>query len=208
MPFRFVVWSWCADQIEGQLEDVRVKARRADAEAWPLAWAVQQVRPDVSVSFMGYSYGARIATGALHHLAIVPSSEGGSLPPARVPLRAVLVAGALDNYWLRPGSRNGLAVSQVDRMLITVNPQDRVLKHYHLIYGLRDDRQALGATGAAGLGRLGEEREKVDHINVSRQVGSEHDWRRYLLSPLVGRMVPYALFVEPAGQRATEMATR
>jgi hypothetical protein len=203
LPFRFVVWSWCADQIKGQLEDVRLKASRADAEAWPLASLVGRINPDVPVSLVGFSYGARIATGALHQLALrQEAQETGE----RVPLRAVLLAAALDSYWLFPGARHGLALSQADRMLITVNPLDRALKHYHLLYGRRDGRESLGYIGVPGLGRLGDERWKVNQLNVSRQIGKEHDWRGYLLSPLMGRYIPHLLFLDASSSPPSAMA--
>src|SRR5205085_1775304 len=67
-PFRFVVWSWAADQIPGMIDDVRLKAARSDYEAYPLAWLIHRIHPQVPCSLLGYSYGARIATGALHIL--------------------------------------------------------------------------------------------------------------------------------------------
>ena len=46
------------------------------------------------------------------------------------------MAGALDNSSLAPRGRNGRAISQVERMLIMINPRDSVLNHYPLLGGL------------------------------------------------------------------------
>ena len=80
---------------------------------------------------MGYSFGARISTGTLHLLG-GGSINGRSLPlepaPNRAPRRAVLLAAAVGRDALAPGHRHSdRRLGQVDRMVITVNPRDRVL---------------------------------------------------------------------------------
>ena len=88
------------------------------------------------VSLLAYSYGARIATGALHLL------EGGQLsgralasPDGRAfHVRLVMLAAALHNYWLRPGGYHDMAVSHIDYLLNLYNCCDPVLKRYPLLY--------------------------------------------------------------------------
>jgi hypothetical protein len=100
VPFRFVIWSWPSERICGPLRDVREKAARSDEGAYPLASLIDQIDPAVPISLVGYSYGSRLITGALQLLG------GGQLAcrclpyrhnALRVPLRAVLIAGSLDN---------------------------------------------------------------------------------------------------------------
>ncbi|MGE0606690.1 MAG: hypothetical protein AB7O62_06145 [Pirellulales bacterium] len=194
-PFRFVVWSWPADQVAGQLDDVRLKANRSDCEAYHLAWLVNQIHPQVPVSLLGYSYGARLSSGALHILGggHVNGRALADLKPGRAPMRGVMMAGALDNHWLAPGHRLGQAFNPVDRMLVFINPGDKVLSKYHLLYGWRKGPQALGSTGVCG--GLGEHSAKLMQVNASGVVGTTHDWSRYMESPqLISRMRPYALF--------------
>lgn len=193
--FRFVVWSWPAEQISGQLEDLKLKANRSDCEGYNLAWLVNRMHPQVPVSLLGYSYGARLASGALHILGggQVNGRRLDSIQPGRVPMRSVMMAAALDNHWVAPGHRFGQAFNPLDQMLVFVNPADKVLSKYHLLYGWKKGPQALGSTGVAG--GLGEHCPKLSQINVSGSVGSTHDWRLYMESPhLVMRMRPYALF--------------
>jgi hypothetical protein len=206
--FRFVVWTWPSDPIPGLLKDIRVKAARAEAHAVYLAWLVDQMNPRVPVSLLGYSFGARLTAGSLHLLG------GGTLGgrqlavrthPDRLPLRAVLMAGALDNSALLPQSHNGRALSQVDRMLVMINPADKALRFYRLLYGLQAHKAAIGATGAAGLDGIAQT-GKVSHWNVARWVGPEHDWTRYLLTPaIVSGMRQYWLY---AGDEGGEAAPR
>ncbi|MBN1588815.1 MAG: hypothetical protein JW888_04810, partial [Pirellulales bacterium] len=160
-PFRLVVWSWPATRIRGRIRrDVQIKAAQSDVEAYYLARSVDRMNADVPLAMMGHSFGARVITGALHILA------GGELAgralkdrknrPKRA-VRVVLIAAALDNGWLLPGWRNGLALQQVDRMLITQNSSDRVLRWYPRLYGRRGP-EALGFTGPACPAQLGENR--------------------------------------------------
>jgi hypothetical protein len=197
-PLRFVIWSWPSTEIEGPLQDVRLKACVSDTHAGHLACLVDRINPDVPVSLVGYSFGARLIGGALHLLG------GGRLAghalqqrthPHRAPLRVVLMAGALDSHALTPHGRNGLAASQVERMLVTVNSKDPVLHHYPLLAGLlRKGPPALGYTGFFASS-LGEEGHKVAQWNVACYVGKEHDWRRYLYSPaILSRLRSYVLF--------------
>ena len=204
-PLRFVIWSWPADQISGLRQDVQVKARRSDVQAYYLAYLLRKMNPDVPVSMIGYSFGARTITGALQLLGggkfagyRLPDLDA---PVTRSPMRAVLVAAAMPNYWLSPGRSNGLAVGQADRMLVTRNRYDPVLKWYDRMYG-RGGPQALGYTGPSSLARLGEQRARVEVVGVERSVGNNHDWTRYLNSLSSGNRLAWYTFLEPAGEEA------
>jgi len=199
-PFRLVIWSWPAAQIRGRIrDDVQIKAGRSDVQAYYLAQCVDRMAPDVRVSMMGHSFGARTISGALHILAggavAGRALEAREDRPRRA-VRAVLVAAALDNGWLLPGRRNGQALEQVEQMLITRNGNDRVLKWYPLMYG-RGGPQALGFTGPACPGWLGEDRCKLEVLGVSCSVGNGHGWFEYLCSWPVRCRLPWYAFVEP-----------
>jgi hypothetical protein len=204
-PFRFVVWSWPADRVRTRnLSDVRLKAQRSDAQSQYLASWLGRLHPESRVSLVGYSLGARIITGALHMMG------GGRVAgremradkdtPRRAPLRAVLVAAAADNDWLLPNRRNGLALDLVDRVLVTRNRRDPVLRRYHFMYGLCGPR-ALGSTGPAGSARLGSDRDKIEVVTLDCCVGRNHDWIAYLQArPLRSRLGRYAFLEPPAEQ--------
>src|SRR5690606_32297914 len=112
-PMRFVIWSWPSSQIRGVVNDYQVKAARTKQVGWQLAWAVDRLPPETPLALVGYSYGARVVTGTLHLLA------GGSLGElslperahwSRPPIRAALIAAAVDAQWIRPGGYHGRAL--------------------------------------------------------------------------------------------------
>jgi len=199
-PFRLVIWSWPSERVRGGIRrDIRVKASQSDAQGYYLAECLRRVSPNVPVSLIGYSFGARVITSALHLLAggqvagrRLPDDVGRELPaPEQAPLRrAILVAAAVDADWLLPGRRNGLALSQVDRLLITKNGRDPVLRWYPLTCGRRGP-EALGFAGLAGCWLD----ERIELLNVSCSVGRFHDWARYLTSMGLRRRLAWYTFL-------------
>ena len=207
-PVRFVIWSWPAARVcRNNRQDVQLKACRSDTESYYLARCLDRVRPDVAVSLVGYSFGARVITGALHIFGGGQVAGRGLAEPARAdraPLRVVLVAAALNNDWLLPGRRNGLALGQSERVLVTQNGCDPVLRFYPRLYGRRGP-EALGFTGPACPSRLGNEREKIELLGVSCSVGKDHSWRGYLgVGALRAEMAQYVFLTPPPEQAGTE----
>jgi hypothetical protein len=180
-PVRFVIWSWPSDRIHGILKDIRAKAARTNTDGKYLAWTLYQLDPQTPVSLIGFSYGARIASGALHILA-GGSLDGFALAPAtkpRTPVRAVLTAAALHNYWLAQGRYHGRALEVVDSMLLINNSCDMALKRYRFLDRSRT-AAALGYTGPAGWSP---HYAKIRIVDACRDVGKMHSWDSYLTSP-------------------------
>ena len=107
-PIRYVIYSWPSAPIHGIVEDAREKAVRTNADGYYLAWLISRIDPRVSVDLIGYSFGARVVTGALHVLA------GGSLfgqmlekPAPKRHMQTILVAAAVNNDWLAIGRPHG-----------------------------------------------------------------------------------------------------
>jgi hypothetical protein len=200
---RYVIWSWPADRVgRRHRPDAQLKAAYSDVESYYLATWLNQLRPGLKVSLVGHSFGPRIIAGAMHLLAggqvagrelprdTVAAWAGGK----RNPVRAVLLAAALDADALAPDSANGLALSLLDRVLITCNGCDRVLRWYPRLYG-RGGPQALGRVGRYGIDGSG----KIDVLDVSATVGRVHDLYRYCTAPdLCGRWAFYT-FLDESG---------
>jgi hypothetical protein len=189
---RFVIWSWPSDQIRGgNRRDVQTKATWADRQTYYLAGFLQSMHGEVPVSLIGFSFGARIVTGALHLLGGGEIS-GFSLPnrteAPRLPVNAILVAAALDADWLLPGHCHGMALSQVHQLLITENASDSALRWYPRMYRHRGP-DALGFFGLPCASMLGEEQNKIEQMNLSCAVGKTHDWACYASVPDLGRRV-------------------
>lgn len=197
-PMRYVIWSWPSDQVSNRVRvDAQVKAERTDGQSCYLAQVLGRLDPRVRVTLVGYSFGARISTGAMHLLA--GGDLGGqhvALPnPAaeRVMARAVLVAAAQDCDWLSPGSCHGLALNRLERTLITINQGDPAMKHYSALYG-RGGPEALGYTGPA----CGADGAKIELINVSCSTGKTHSWDCYSSDPNLLARLPWYAFLAPA----------
>src|SRR5690606_12858955 len=118
-PIRFVIFSWPAEPTRGIAEDARRKAARTNVDGYYLAWLVNRIEPDVPVSFVGHSFGAKITTGALQLLGGGPLA-GRTLPEKvqqRSSMRAVLLAAAMPSSALAIGRQHGEALEAVDAML-------------------------------------------------------------------------------------------
>lgn len=196
-PIRFVIFSWPAAQISGPLKDVRIKASRTRPAGCQLAWLVDQLSPETPVTLVGFSFGARIATGALHILG--GGSLGGMMVelqhPGREPMNAVLMASALNSDWLCPGRYHGQAMTMVNQMVLVNNCADRAMKYYHFSTTCGKP-QALGYCGPTCIDPAGA--AKIVELNVSRYVGNEHDLFCYLSAPGVISEIA-ELSSQPAG---------
>ncbi|QGJ70476.1 Hypothetical protein PBC10988_21730 [Planctomycetales bacterium 10988] len=175
---RTVIWSWPADKSQARLRpDIQDKACKSDAQGYYMGWLIAQTQPQLPNHLVGYSLGARSICSALHLL------EGGSyrgwvldqpsehLPPAKT----LLIAAAMESCWLYPHGRFGMALNGVEKMVITKNTQDPVLRWYPLLEKGRSP-EAMGYVGVGGLWS----RPEVQQINVTNQVGKNHDWADYL----------------------------
>jgi pimeloyl-ACP methyl ester carboxylesterase len=205
-----VIWSWPSDRIRGtNRKDVRLKAAYSDVQGGYLAEFLGRLGPEAPVSLVGYSFGARIITMALDRLdgdrnaeraVVEPAAQDAtSMEPPRAPAepprrRAVLIAAALDAGWLAPGGRHGRALRQVERMLITRNCCDPVLRLYPLMYRVGGP-QALGYVGPICLGK---NREKTETAELSCAVGRAHAWSRYIAAPGLWRPLAEYSFLDSA----------
>jgi hypothetical protein len=197
---RFVIWSWPSDRVHGILKDVRLKASRTPNESKYLAWTLRQLNSNTQVRLVGFSFGARIATGALHVVA-GGDLNGFSLAPAsgtRTPVRAVLVAAALHNDWLAEGRPHGEALEIVDAMLLINNSCDAALKRYRFLDSCRD-AEALGYTGPAGWSP---HYAKIREVDACCDLGKAHDWNGYLNSGRYAALMRQHLWSGIAGPLA------
>jgi hypothetical protein len=199
-PIRMVIWSWPTDRGRHPLRLLREHACRADTDAWYLGWLISRMDRRDKIGLLGFSFGTRVVTGAMHLLG------GGELCGKQLPgedskqatdsaprpaVRAALLAAAEDSDWLRPGAPNGQAIPRADRLLLLNNGCDSALRLYpHL-----DRCDRASALGYVGLSADSD--AKVQQIDVCCMVGKKHEALRYFDNDsLVARMRPY-LFLEP-----------
>ncbi|HEY2841453.1 MAG TPA: hypothetical protein VGJ26_20005 [Pirellulales bacterium] len=204
-PIRLIVWSWPSEEVVKCVrKDARIKACRTNIEGYFLAAFLDLLPPQIHVGVAGYSYGARVVTGGLHVLG------GGTLEGRRLAerkhadrdtLRCVLMAAAMDNTWLLPGMRHERAVSQVQRMVITISRVDPVLYFYPMLWGCGGP-DALGATGLINAGSLGPEAMKTAHVDVTQAVHRRHGWDNFAESPEIMSLLRHELMHWPAAVAA------
>ncbi len=204
-PLRFVVWSWPSDRIPGRIRpDVRIKAARSDVEAGYLAEALGAVPSRVPISLVGYSFGARTICGALALLSGGGASQGagGQQEGApRAPIRAVLVAAAVDDTALAPTGPGGGALEHVDRVLVTCNPADDALRWYRHMERWRGPA-ALGFRGPACVTEPDPDHPRLELVNLRGEVGRNHTWDGYISAPAVRSRLAWYAFLEPAADVA------
>jgi hypothetical protein len=171
-PIRFVIWKWPSERSSGPVRDAREKAGIADHQTYKLAWMLGQLPRETPLSLIGFSYGARVLTGALHLTA------GGSFCGYRVQqphastLRAVLWAAGEPTGWIAAGGAHGRATLATDATLNLYNCCDPALRHFPRVNG----GTALGYTGIdssslpAGGGRFGQRNVcgEVNHLHLTR----------------------------------------
>ncbi|PHS12894.1 MAG: hypothetical protein COA78_07625 [Blastopirellula sp.] len=176
---RFIIWSWPTAPGGGVIQGTRDNATRADDDAYYLGSLINQMPGNEKISLSGFSFGARVISGALHLLG------GGSLHARSFDqiaekenqYRVVFFAAATSSHWLSPDQYHSQAMSQVDRLLNLYNSADPMLKRYKVVNQDPND-QALGYTGFAY--KLAEgEWEKVTQINACSTIGKDHDWNKF-----------------------------
>lgn len=182
-PIQFVVFSWCSGKVPGLLKDFRVKAARTRPVGYQFAWLMDRMPAGARLGILGYSYGARVSSGAAHVLA------GGSLNglslerrgnPGPVRLRAVFLAAAYDARWNSPRCYHGQALDSIETLLSTVDPRDPAMKFYKWVPQF-DDPPAMGGVGPKGLTRS--QASRVRLMTVTSSVGKSHDLYDYLAAP-------------------------
>lgn len=174
---RFIIWTWCSDQIRGALRDVRAKAHRADSETYLLAAFLARYPADRPVSLVGYSYGGRIITGGLHLIAGGDLGGGplANAPAATATYRVALVAPAMDQDWLCSDGCHGLAGQRVASLLVLYNTCDPALQRYRFV----DRCSRATALGYGGLPDHCPVLGPVEQLDAAPYAGRSHDEENY-----------------------------
>ncbi len=198
-PMRLIIWSWPSDQIHGQLRDVRYKAARTNSEGHYLGWFLSQLDQEASLNLIGFSFGARVVTGALHVLSggqlSCRPSVASPAPAGRRPIQVVLVAGALHNHWLSPGGLHEGFWRFADRLLVLFNSCDPVLKRYRFIE--KHGRPvALGFRGSWGMDEA--QSARTEERDVCCSVGKTHSEFAFFTSAEVIEGIQRHILARPA----------
>lgn len=178
----WVIWSWPADRDGFLGHDVREKASRTDGQAFLMADLLKHNFDAGSpTTLIGFSFGGRIITGALHALA------GGSLRGIVMPGEPLtggqfavgLVAPAIERNWLSDRGYHRLATKNMEQLTLLYNRRDIVLKRYWLIDKVRG-QIALGYSGPTTFASRSDGTELPVHSHdCTAIVGLQHDETDY-----------------------------
>jgi hypothetical protein len=111
-----------------------------------------------------------------------------------------MIAAAMDANWLEPSCPHGLAPLAVEHILVVTNDRDHVLKWYSRLYGPHGP-EALGYVGPTGTAG-----GKLDVVDVSCEIGREHDFDRYQRSSPVFQRLAWYTFLCGAPATASKTA--
>ena len=208
-PVRFIIWSWPSAPIPGRVKDFRVKATLTDPVAWQFAWFLNQFPAEAQLSLVGYSYGARVVSGAMHLLGggrIGMLKLNDSAQQKHATVRAALIAAAFDETWIEGGNYYGRTIWQTERLIVSTNKQDPVMRFYHLSNG-RGRVHALGRAGIERLSSLGAAARRIKHVDFTDNVGRSHTLEDYLAATSKMSTVWHQLLSQDAGQPVGRVAS-
>ncbi len=174
--FRLVVWKWNSERNTMAIRyDAMQKERLADIEGVALGRFVGMIDGSNNVSFIGFSFGARVTGSALQTLATCQSkymsNKTGKI--SLVLASAACDAWAFDNGVYAKGARIPSYVLNV------YNPADRALRFYPAVSETRSTAQGvMPISGNAFVSAQG----STFNLNVSGSLGNEHSFQREIQS--------------------------
>lgn len=187
--YRLILFSWPSEKQRPVLRDAADNAKVAEMESLYLAWILKQLQSQSRVSLLGFSYGARTVTGALH------LDAGGTIPgltfqspitTRQNPYRLGLIAPAVDKKWLTSSGRYCCALTQVDGFVNLYNSRDPVLRRFRFIDSVSRPI-AGGLNGFDGLydprsvsPLAGGDTENVRQFDCGAIIGTTHSEKSYL----------------------------
>lgn len=195
-PLRFVIWTWPSDSIAGPIRDIRIKSDRAEEHGFHLARFLQQLPSSTQVSIIGFSYGARVALGALNLLGggVV---NGGRISSTSMPspqINVTLIAPAIRNDALVTTMPN--AYRQINHLFVMYNSRDRYLAFFRLAK-FSGKTPALGFTGIKCRGCLPNASARIDQFDAAQLVGRDHDYLEYIRDRSVEQRLRRNMFIGP-----------
>jgi hypothetical protein len=211
-PYRLIMFSWPSQRESKPLHDVFENAESAECQALYVAWLLERLGRHSQVSVLGFSFGARSVTGALH------LASGGSIPGfahrsvapddgVQSVYRVGLVAPALDRTWLMTNGKHRMALDRVDAMVNLYNSKDPILRRFRFLDG-GSRPVAAGFAGFVGLSGTSDPRvtvplagqSKIRQYDCGSVIGTTHSEKSYYGEcPYFGTVLDTLLWKESIG---------
>jgi len=190
-PCRVVFWDWYSERGPGNIRrDVRNKLHVINKTADYLALFLQKMKPQSKVCLFGFSFGSRIVCKAAEAL------EKSGQQPEGLRLHIVLSGAATDQYGFAKGQLYGRVPEIAEKILVTYNPEDWVLRFYPLMYDLRHKAKALGLTGLPIRKIDPAHRDRFENVNVNGFIGREHQTLLHVQTPVFRNRINNYFFFE------------
>lgn len=190
-PCRVVFWDWLSDRgTTGLRRDVQSKIPIIGNTAGYLSLCLQKLEPQSKVCLFGFSFGCRIACHAAEKL------RKSGLQPDGQRLHLVLSGAATDQNWFGKGQQHGKTPEIIEKILVTYNPDDWVLRYYPLMYSIGCNPAALGLEGLPMRSIAPEFRDRFENVNVSRYIGDAHQTLPHVRCPAFQSRVNTYFFFE------------
>jgi hypothetical protein len=192
-PVDWVIMTWPSDKEGMIISDARRKLLRINAQGMYLACLLRKrVELGTPTTLIGYSFGVRIISGALH--AMAGGKLGGRTFPAEpitgIPYDVGFVAPATESNALSRRGVHYLATKNMDQMVLLYNRHDAVLKRYWLL-NMVQGTLALGYTGYTGPRAFAPRADNTTLPIQSREcsygLGIRHDEVTYYRTCRAGR---------------------
>lgn len=211
-PYRLIMFSWPSQRESKPLHDVFENAESAECQSLYVAWILEKLGRHPEVSVLGFSFGARSVTGALH------LASGGSIPGfahrsvapedgVQSVYRVGLVAPALDRTWLMTNGKHRMALERVDAMVNLYNSKDPILRRFRFLDGGARP-VAAGFAGFVGLTGSSDPRvtvplagqSKIRQYDCGSVIGTTHSEKSYYGEcPYFGTVLDTLLWKETIG---------
>lgn len=211
-PYRLIMFSWPSQRESKPLHDVFENAESAECQSLYVAWLLEKLGRHSEVSVLGFSFGARSVTGALH------LASGGSIPGfahrsvapedgVQSIYRVGLVAPALDRTWLMTNGKHRMALDRVDAMVNLYNSKDPILRRFRFLDGGARP-VAAGFAGFVGLTASSDPRvtvplagqSKIRQYDCGSVIGTTHSEKSYYGEcPYFGTVLDTLLWKETIG---------
>jgi hypothetical protein len=207
--YRLIMLSWPSQPEPHPYRNVLENAEGAEDQSLYLAWLLEQLGDRSQVSLLGFSFGGRTVTGALHLVSGgtirgLSHSHAAGTPDLRSIYRVGLVAPAVDRTWLSPTGRHRHALDRVDGLVNLYNSSDPVLRRFRFLDRLSRP-VAAGFTGFESLAnpRITEPlagQPAIRQYDCSQAVGNTHSERTYYSQcPCFMPLLDHLLWNEPSG---------
>ncbi|MDR0392241.1 MAG: alpha/beta hydrolase [Planctomycetaceae bacterium] len=176
---RFLFWSWDADkEMCGIKSDAINAGKKADSEAKHLVNFLRRLKSGSKVSLVGFSYGARLISVALHEFGADRFKSDNSQVPndnlsSTIKINVIFLAAAVDRDQFGQNKKYGNMLSVVDKLLININVSDPALYFYPLLSGVGSPK-AVGRRGINVSGIPKNLVTKIKSIDVRPEIGVDH----------------------------------